>query len=75
MAINKPIEMHTPEAEFGEFQSKPSRRKWPAILIIIIILAALALTAYYLNIIPSSLFPQLHKSYQAVFLTNGQVYF
>lgn len=70
MAINKTIETQTLKAEFEELEVKSPRRKWPAVLIIIIILAVLALAAYYFYFIPQS-----HKIYQAVFLTNGQVYF
>jgi len=70
MAINQIIETQMPKADFKELEMKSPRRKWLTILIIIIILVAVAWSAYHFYFIP-----QWHKNYQAVFLTNGQVYF
>ena len=61
------------EEVFGELEPKSSRLKWWIIGIIVIILVLAGI--YYFYIVPSGLFPQLHPIYQAVFLTNGQVYF
>ncbi len=43
---------------------------WIALLTVILITAV-----YYLDLIPTRFLPRLSNSYQAVFLSNGQVYF
>ncbi len=43
---------------------------WIALLVIVLIIVA-----YYLDLIPARFLPRFSNSYQAVFLSNGQVYF
>ncbi len=59
--------------EFEEI--KPKSKKLGRFIIIAIIIILLAWAIYRLLIIPLGIFPQLYTNYQAVFLTNGQVYF
>ena len=73
MAINKTIQTEELE-EFEESEKRPAKRKW-RIIAIIVILVVLVWALYYFNVIPSGLLPWSNKNYQAVFLTNGQVYF
>lgn len=44
-------------------------------LIILVVLAIVWVILYLLNLLPVQLIPRSSDSYQAVFLTNGQVYF
>lgn len=41
----------------------------------VIVLTGLIAALFYLGVIPAKFMPRLSGSYQAVFLTNGQVYF
>ena len=79
MAINKTIKSESPETEeFDAMAPEPvgcyKKRCWKIIAGIVIILV-LVCALFYFNIIPASVLAQLHRNYQAVFLTNGQVYF
>jgi len=45
------------------------------ILTIVLAVVVLVVIVYYLNLLPVSVLAWFHGDYQAVFLTNGQVYF
>jgi len=45
------------------------------ILTIVLAVVVLAGVVYYLNLLPVAVLALFHADYQAVFLTNGQVYF
>ncbi len=53
----------------------PRKRKRLIIALVVIIVIVFAWALYYFDIIPANLLPSLNDTYQAVFLTNGQVYF
>ena len=45
------------------------------ILTVVLAVVVLVVVVYYLNLMPVSVSAWFHGDYQAVFLTNGQVYF